>query len=69
MDSPASEINARLEKLERENSRMKKIGIAAIVFVSVLFISGQAKTNQSCRGERIPRYGCFWKNTCKALLY
>ena len=40
------DINARLEKVERENRRMKKIGIVAIVFVSVLFISGQAKTNK-----------------------
>jgi hypothetical protein len=40
------DINARLEKLERENRRMKKIGIVAIVFASVLFISGQAKTNK-----------------------
>jgi hypothetical protein len=46
MDSQASEINARLAKLERENRRMKKIGIVAIVFASVLFISGQAKTNK-----------------------
>src|SRR5215472_18592030 len=42
----ASEINARLERLERENRRMKKIGIVAVVFASVLFISGQAKTNK-----------------------
>ena len=40
------DINARLEKLERENRWMKKIGIVAIVFASVLFISGQAKTNK-----------------------
>jgi hypothetical protein len=40
------DINARLEKLERENRRMKKIGIVSIVFASVLFISGQAKTNK-----------------------
>jgi len=40
------DINVRLEKLERENRRMKKIGIAAIVFASVLFISGQAKSNK-----------------------
>jgi hypothetical protein len=46
MDSQASEINARLAKLERENRRMKKVGIVAIVFASVLFISGQAKTNK-----------------------
>jgi hypothetical protein len=46
MDSQASEINARLERLERENRRMKKIGIVAIVFASVLFVSGQAKTNK-----------------------
>ena len=46
MDSQASEINARLAKLERENRRMKKIGIVSIVFGSVLFISGQATTNK-----------------------
>lgn len=46
MDSRASGINARLEKLERENRRMKKVGIVAIVFASVLFISGQATTNK-----------------------
>jgi hypothetical protein len=40
------DINARLEKLERENRRMKKIGIVTVVFASVLFISGQAKTNK-----------------------
>ncbi len=40
------DINARLEKLERENRRIKKLGIVAIVFASVLFISGQAKTNK-----------------------
>ena len=40
------DINARLEKLERENRRMKKTGIVGIVFASVLFISGQAKTNK-----------------------
>jgi len=42
----ASNVNARLEKLERENRRMKKIGIVAVVFASVLFISGQATTNK-----------------------
>jgi hypothetical protein len=46
MDSQASEINARLERLERENRRMKKIGIVAIVFASVLFVSSQATTNK-----------------------
>ena len=40
------DINARLEKLERENRRLKKAGTVAIVFASVLFISGQAKTNK-----------------------
>ena len=40
------DINARLEKLERGNRRMKKIGIVAIVFALVLFISGQGKTNK-----------------------
>jgi len=42
----AMDVNARLERLERENRRMKKIGIVGIVFASVLFISGQAKTNK-----------------------
>jgi len=40
------DINARFEKLERENRRMKKAGIVAIVFASVFFISGQAKTDK-----------------------
>ena len=40
------DINARLEKLEKENRRMKKLGLVGIVFASVLFISGQAKTNK-----------------------
>src|SRR5215469_4289893 len=40
------DINTRLEKPERENRRMKKIGIVGIVFVSVLFIRGQAKTDK-----------------------
>lgn len=40
------DIDARLEKLERENRRMKKVGIVGIVFASVLFFSGQAKTNK-----------------------
>jgi len=39
-------VDARLEKLERENRRMKKVGIVSIVFVSSLFISGQAKTDK-----------------------
>jgi len=39
------DINARVEKLERENRRMKKIGIVAAVVVSTLIIGGQAKTN------------------------
>ena len=38
------DINARLEKLERENPRMKKIGIVAVVVVSTFIIGGQAKT-------------------------
>ena len=46
MDGHTSDINPRLEKLERENRRMKKIGIVSIVFGSVLFISGQATTNK-----------------------
>jgi hypothetical protein len=40
------DINARLESLERENRRIKKIGVVAIVFASVLFVSGQAKTDK-----------------------
>src|SRR5215468_410461 len=40
------DTNARLEKLEKESRRMKKIGTVAIVFASVLFVSGQAKTNK-----------------------
>ena len=40
------DINARAEKLDRENRRMKKIGFVAIVFASVLLMSGQAKMNR-----------------------
>ena len=40
------DINARLKKLERENRRMKKIGIVAAVVVSTVIIGGQAKTNK-----------------------
>ncbi len=40
------DIDARLETLEGENRRIKTLGIVAIVFASVLFISGQAKTNK-----------------------
>lgn len=40
------DINGRLEKLERENRRMKKIGIVAGVVVSTFIIGGQAKTNK-----------------------
>ena len=46
MDSQASETNVRLERLERENLRTKKIGIVAAVVASVFFISGQAKTDK-----------------------
>jgi len=42
MDS--QDISARLERLERENHRMKKIGSIAVIFASVLFISAQSKT-------------------------
>ena len=40
------DISGRLEKLERENRRTKKIGIVAAVVVSCLIIGGQAKTNK-----------------------
>ena len=40
------DINARLEKLERENRRMRKIGIVAGVVVSMFIVGGQAKTNK-----------------------
>jgi hypothetical protein len=39
-------LTTRLVKLERENRRMKQIGIVAAVFVSVLFVSAQTKTNK-----------------------
>lgn len=37
------DINARLEKLEREDRRMKKIGIVAAVVVSTVILGGQAR--------------------------
>jgi len=40
------DLNARLEKLENENRRIKKIGLVAAVLVSTLIISGQASTNK-----------------------
>lgn len=40
------DINLRLEKLERENRRMKRIGIAAAVVVSTFIVGGQAKTSK-----------------------
>jgi len=40
------DVNARLKKLEKENRRIKKMGIVTVVFASVLFISGQARTNK-----------------------
>ena len=40
------DMNARLEKLEKENRRIKKIGIVSVVLASVLIISGQASTNK-----------------------
>ena len=39
------DIDARLEKLERENRRMKKIGIVGIVFASVLFFRANCAWN------------------------
>lgn len=40
------DVIARLDKLERENHRMKKIGIVAAVVVSTFIIGGQAKSNK-----------------------
>jgi len=40
------DINARLEKLERENRRMKKISIVAAVVLSCLILGGQATTKK-----------------------
>ena len=45
-EEDSMDINARVEKLERENRRMKKIGIVAAVVVSTFIIGGQAKTNK-----------------------
>lgn len=41
-----NDIICRLEKLERENRRLKKIGIVAAVVVSAVIVGGQAKTNK-----------------------
>ena len=40
------DINARVEKLERENRRMKQIGLVAALFASTLILGGEAKTNK-----------------------
>lgn len=40
------DINLRLEKLERENRRMKSISIAAAVVAATMIIGGQAKTSK-----------------------
>jgi len=40
------DLNARLEKLEKENRRMKKTGIVAVVLASTFLIGGQAKTSK-----------------------
>jgi hypothetical protein len=43
-DSMENDIIHRLEKLETENRRMKKIGIVAGIVVSMFIVGGQAKT-------------------------
>jgi len=40
------DVSARLERLETENRRMKKLGLVVLIFASVFFVSGQAKTNK-----------------------
>jgi hypothetical protein len=44
--SDPQSINIRLRKLERENRRMKQIGILFAVCASVLIVSGQSKTSK-----------------------
>lgn len=44
------DIDLRLEKLERENRRMKKIGIVAAVAVSTFIIGGQARPSRTVDG-------------------
>ena len=46
------DINARLEKLERENRRMRKIGIVTAVVVSAVIVGGQAKTSRAVWDRR-----------------
>jgi hypothetical protein len=39
-------LNARVEKLEKQNHRMKAMGIVVAVIVAAIFVGGQDKTNK-----------------------
>ncbi|SRR5258708_641634 len=47
MENQSLDIHARLEKLERENRQMKRLGIVLAVLASTFFISGQAHINKT----------------------
>jgi len=63
----ASNVNARLEKLERENRRLKKIGIVSIVFVSVAIYRRSSQDGQGRRGKSISACGFCSKSTCPSV--
>jgi hypothetical protein len=56
------EINARLEKLERENRRMKKAGIVGNRLRLGAVHQRSNQDEQGCRGECIPGCGCDRKS-------
>jgi len=39
-------LSDRVEKLEKQNRRLKQIGLTVIVLISAIFVSGQAKTGK-----------------------
>lgn len=46
-------VTARLEKLERENRRLKQVGAVALVLVASVLLMGQAKQSRTIEAERI----------------
>jgi hypothetical protein len=39
METQILDISTRLERLEKENRRMKRVGVITVVFASVLFVA------------------------------